>query len=406
MILALRVILPFSVAYLIAYLLRVVNAVAGEPIRADLGLTTGELGLLTSVYFLGFAICQLPFGVLMDRYGSRRVEAGLLVLAALGCVIFAVATDFAELVVGRVLMGVGASMCLMAPFTAYRRWFTPSRVPLVVGLHMTFGAIGSSLGGGPTEVLVNLIGWRAVFSVIAGGVLVISALIFLVVPRQNEPTETASLAKLTAEIGQILKSKALWRIAPLSATSQAGMLAVVSLWTGPWLREAAGLDSATAAMWLSISSIGLMIGYLAYGVIASHAERTGRALHVFVIGSFVFAFVELLIIVLPPATATPLWLLYTVVGSAGVLSYGIATTSFPRAMAGRVNTTVNFIVFFFAFLVQWGFGEVLEFFPNGAGGATNTGYQVALGILFVLQILAAVPLMLMRDDRRVTAPAV
>ncbi|MCF3932578.1 MFS transporter [Acuticoccus sp. M5D2P5] len=399
MILALRVLLPFSLAYLIAYLLRVVNAVAGDPLRMELGLSTSELGLLTSLYFLGFALFQLPFGILMDRYGPRRVEAILLLLAALGCVIFAVATDFAELLFGRIMMGIGAAMCLMAPFTAYRRWFSPERVPLVVGIHMSFGAIGASLGGGPTEWLLGITGWRAMFGLLAGLVVVVSAMIFFVVPRRNDPVGTVPMKTLAIEVGAILKSPAMWRIAPLSATSQAGMLAIVSLWTGPWLREAAGHDSATAAMWLSITSIGLLIGYLGFGFITGRAERSGHAVHVFVAGSFAFALVELLIIVLPPQTATPLWILYTITGSAGVLSYGIATQSFPNAMAGRVNTTVNFIVFFFAFLVQWGFGIVLDFFPNGAGGATRAGYQVALSILLVLQLLAIVPLLVVRNVR-------
>ena len=157
---ALRVFLPFALTYLLAYTLRVVNAVAGEPISQDLGLTTADLGFLTSVYLAGFALCQLPFGVLMDRYGPRRVEASLLILAAAGCAVFALASSFFELVAGRIMMGVGASMCLMAPFTAYRKWFTMERLPFVIGLHMTFGAAGSALGGWPAEFVIEAVGLR------------------------------------------------------------------------------------------------------------------------------------------------------------------------------------------------------------------------------------------------------
>jgi len=404
MITALRVFLPFATAYLFAYLLRVVNAVAGEPIGQELSLSPGDLGFLTSVYFFGFALCQLPFGVLMDRYGARRVEAGLLVVAAAGCALFVVAADYAELVIGRILIGAGVSMCLMAPFTAYRRTFSAERMPLIVGLHMVFGAAGSAIGGGPTEVLIEWFGWRGTFAVFGALTFASAVLVFAVVPRSKEPTERIPLPKLTREVGAIATSAALWRIAPLSATSQLGMLAVLSLWTGPWLREVAGLSSSSAAAWLSALSIGLVVGFLGYGVIASRAERAGRGIHVLVIGSLAYAFSALLIILLPPAVATPVWLVYTALGSVGVLSYAFATRQFPAEMAGRVNTTLNFIVFFTAFVGQWLFGVVLEFFPNGEGGATRLGYQVALSTILGLQLLSYAPLMI-RVRGRAPSPA-
>ena len=400
---ALRVFLPFATAFLFAYQLRVVNAVAGEPIARDLGLSPSELGFLTSVYFFGFALSQLPFGVLMDRFGARRIEAALLLVAAAGCGLFVVAADYTELVIGRVLIGVGVSMCLMAPFTAYRRTFSAERMPLIVGLHMVFGGIGSAIGGGPTEVLVEAIGWRSTFAVIGLATLVCAGLVLWVVPPSRGPRNPVPLATLTREVGAVITSAALWRIAPLAATSQLGMLAVVSLWTGPWLRQVAGLSSSAAAVWLSALSIGLITGFLGYGAIASRAERAGRGIHVLVIGSLCYATVTLLIIVLPPSAATPLWVAFTTFGSVGVLAYAFATKQFPEEMAGRVNTTFNFIVFFTAFVGQWLFGVVLEFFPDGDGGATRRGFQVALGMVLALQICAYPALLLRPRHARTSA---
>jgi len=393
MILALRVFLPFALTYLVAYALRVVNAVAGEPISADLSLSAAELGLLTSVYLAGFALCQLPFGVLMDRYGPRRVEAATLLFAAAGCAIFAQAASFGELVVGRVMMGVGASMCLMAPFTAYRKWFAGERLPLVVGLHMAFGAVGSAIGGWPSEALIKSVGWHGLFAIFAGLSFLGAAAILFVVPPRREPPGGQTFARLSRELATVLRSRALWRIAPLSATSQAGFLAVLGLWTGPWLREVAGLSAPVAASWLSACALGLMVGFFGYGLVASRAERSGRALHVFVAGSLLFACVTAAIILLPPAVATPLWVIYAALGSGGVLTYAIVARDFGEGLAGRVNTTLNFLVFFFAFLVQWGFGVVLGAFEVGGGGVTRTGFGVALGLLLALQLLAYLPLL-------------
>lgn len=390
MLIALRVFLPFALTYLLSYLLRVVNAVAGEPISADFGLTPADLGLLTSVYLAGFALCQLPLGILMDRYGPRRVEALTLLLAVGGCALFALATSLTELVVGRILMGVGTSICLMAPFTAYRSWFTPERLPLVIGLHLAFGAAGSALGGLPAEMLMAAVGWPGLFAILGMLVLVAAGAIYGIVPARNEPREPQPLSDLGRELGAVVKSRALWRLAPLSATSQAGFLAVLGLWTGPWLREVAGLSPAAAAGWLSISAVGLMLGFLGYGIAASWAAKRGRTLDVFVGGTVLSAIVTLLIIVLPPAMATPLWIAYAALGSGGVLSYALVSASFAPAFAGRVNTTLNFIVFFFSFLVQWTFGIVLDLVP----GEPAAGYNVALVALLVLQGLSYLPLLL------------
>lgn len=395
MLIALRVFLPFAVTYLLAYTMRVINAVAGEPISADLGLSAADLGFLTSVYLCAFALFQLPFGLLMDRYGPRRVEAALLMLAALGTAGFAVSSSFGELTLARILMGVGASVCLMAPFTAYRKWFSPERLPLAIGLLMVFGGAGSVLAGSPAEALLDVMGWRGVFGLGALLTVLCAASILFVVPSKREAKVSPSLATLTRELGGVLKSRALWRIAPMAATVHAGFLSVLGLWTGPWLRDVAGLSADAAAFWLSMGAFGLMFGFLAFGLIASRAEKAGKSMHVCIIGSLLYAAVVLLIIVLPPAMATPLWVPFAALGSSGILTYAITTRLFHEEHAGRVNTTLNFLVFFFAFLVQWGFGVVLEFFPAAGGeGASPLGYQVALGSLLVLQAISYLPLFL------------
>ena len=111
---------PFALGYLMSYLLRAVNAVVAPDLVADFALSAGELGLLTSAYLLSFALFQLPLGVLLDRYGARRVQSLLILVAASGIFLFAAAPDFLTLVIARALIGLGFSAGLMAsePFSA------------------------------------------------------------------------------------------------------------------------------------------------------------------------------------------------------------------------------------------------------------------------------------------------
>jgi MFS family permease len=122
----LKLFLPFAGAYFLSYLYRTANAVIGPVLSAELALGAAGLGLLTSAYFLSFAAAQLPLGMLLDRFGARRVESGLLLIAAVGAAVFALGQGIAELAVGRALIGLGVSACLMAAFKAFSLWFPPS----------------------------------------------------------------------------------------------------------------------------------------------------------------------------------------------------------------------------------------------------------------------------------------
>ena len=396
---ALRVFLPFALGYLLSYLLRVINAVAGEPLARDLELSAGELGLLTSLFYAGFGIAQLPLGVLMDRFGPRRVEAATLVLLAIGAGMFAVASSFLDLAVGRFLMGVGASMCLMAPLTAYRRWFEARQLPFVNGVHLAFGALGGAIGGGPTDWLIGIFGWQAVFAMLAVIVLVMSAVIFLVVPAEREPTGRPRLLGLSREIGAIATSRAFWKVMPLSAGFQAAMLSIPTLWTGPWLRQVAGLPSQEAANWLSVYALSLIVGFVGTGWIMHVGKSVAFAERVVVWSSLAFVGVQLLLIVMPPEAGLLIWIPYNILGAGSALTYAILVTYFAPQMAGRVNTTLNFAVFLVAFAAQWLFGVLLDQFPDGAGGYLPEGFQIGFVLLVAVQVVSFLPWIAIRAER-------
>jgi hypothetical protein len=128
--LILRVFLPFVFGYYIAYLFRTINAVMAAPLATELGLGADALGLLTSVYFLTFAAAQIPIGILLDRYGPRRVQSALLVIAAVGSALFAVSDHFWMLLVGRALIGLGvasATFCTVGLTHPTEDWIPDSR---------------------------------------------------------------------------------------------------------------------------------------------------------------------------------------------------------------------------------------------------------------------------------------
>ena len=125
----LLVLVPFGSGYFLSYLFRAVNAVVAPDLVEDIGLSASGLGLLTAAYLFAFAAFQLPLGILLDRYGPRRVQTALLLTAAAGAVLFGVAESEDLLIAARAMIGLGFAGGLMASFKAVAIWAPPGRMP-------------------------------------------------------------------------------------------------------------------------------------------------------------------------------------------------------------------------------------------------------------------------------------
>ena len=271
----LRVFLPFALGYFLSYLYRVVNAVIAPDLVRDIGLDANQLGMLTSAYFITFAAFQLPLGILLDRFGPRLTEAGLLLFAALGAAVFGLAESPLGLIAGRLLIGFGVSACLMAAFKAFVTWYPVQRLPLINGCQMAAGGLGALAGTIPVEAALHVTDWRGVFLVLSGLTLLVAASILVVVPEHKSTVTGSPLREQVRGILRIFTSSLFWRVAPLTVMSQASFLSIQSLWSGPWLRDVAGLDRAAAANQLFFIAIAMISGFLFMGWAAERLSRRG-----------------------------------------------------------------------------------------------------------------------------------
>ncbi len=386
----LRVFLPFALGYFLSYVYRTVNAVLAPDLAADLGLAPASLGLLTSAYFLAFAAFQLPLGVLLDRFGPRRVEALLLLFAATGAFVFARAESLTVLIIGRALIGLGVSACLMAAFKAFTQWFPPERLPLANGVQMVSGGLGALFATAPVETALEFTDWRGVFLALSALTLVAAIAVFMMVPRRHEEPSGESLGEQLRGVVTIYTSARFWRIAPWAIAAQAAYLSIPGLWAGPWLRDVAGLDRDGVAGTLLLLAVAMIVGYFSYGFATERLARRGvRPLTVVVAGLTLFMAVQALVVGgwLPPG---PLWILFGFAGTACILPYAVLSQSFPRHLAGRANTALNLPVFLGAFAAQWATGAIIGLWPQTAtGGYDPTGYRAGFGAMLLLQLIAA-----------------
>ncbi|MCP4694000.1 MAG: MFS transporter [Desulfobacterales bacterium] len=386
---SLRVFAPFAFGYFISYLYRVVNAVMAPDLAADMGVGPSELGLLTSVYFLTFGAFQAPLGVLLDRFGPRKVEAGLLVFAAAGAFIFSRADSVAGLVIGRGFIGFGVSACLMAAFSAFVMWFRSNRLPLVNGFVMAAGGLGALTATAPVEAALQITDWRGVFTMLAALTLVCACVIYLVVPDKKREQRGAGLREQVKGIGEVFTSPIFWRIAPWATMSQAAYLSIQGLWVGPWLRDVALLDRTTAANVLLLTAAAMVTGFISLGALAERLGKIGlRPIVVGTAGMGVFLGIQLLLVLELTSLTWPLWMLFGFFGSSGILCYAELSQRFPARLTGRANTSLNMMVFAASFAAQWGLGGVINLWPTGPdGGYAPPAYQASFGLMAILQVL-------------------
>jgi predicted MFS family arabinose efflux permease len=388
----LRVFIPFALGYFLSYLFRVVNAVLAPDLAAALDVGPSDLGLLTAAYFITFAAFQLPLGVLLDRFGPRKIESFLLIFAAAGAFVFSRAQSIPGLVLGRALIGFGVSACLMAAFKAFVIWFRPQQLPLINGVQMAAGGFGALTATAPVEAALGITDWRGVFFILSIFTLAVAAAVFWVVPKKKVEHNNESIKVQLQGIAGVFSSLTFWRIAPLTVMSQAAFLAIQGLWSGPWLRDVAGFERSGAAQVLLMIAAAMVIGFILIGAAAERASRLGiKPIAVAVAGMSAFMLVQLSLILEATSWARTLWVLFGIFGTTGIVPYAVLSQSFPLHLSGRVNTALNLLVFVAAFAAQWGIGAIINLWPVAAGdGYAPAGYQAAFAVMLILQLLSLV----------------
>lgn len=383
-----RLVPAYAAGYFLSYVLRSVNAVIAPELMQELSITAAGLGMLTSSYFLAFGLFQLPLGLLLDRFGPRRVEAALLLVAAAGCALFAVGTTLQTLAVARALIGLGVSACLMASFKAFSQWFPVDRMPSLTATIMVAGGLGALTASVPVEAALPLMGWRGVFLLVAA-LLVLAAGFVMTVPDKTVASAGEPFSQQIRTLGGIYGSRTFWRFAPQSSLTVGGFMAVQGLWAVPWLLEVNGLTRAEAAGILLLMSLAMLVGFLFVATCSVWLARRGITPMQLLTGGMGLALVVELAIILDLAPAPWLWPMLGLSFSLGNIAYSQLTATFPVELSGRVNTALNLLVFVGAFVLQWGIGAAVDAFVSH--GVPRAGsFRWTFSVLLAAQVLAFV----------------
>ena len=402
---ATRVVLVFGLAYFLSYAMRAINAVIAPALSADLHLTNADLGLLSAAYFMGFGLMQLPIGVWLDRHGPRRTESALLLFGALGAAIFASSDTLLGVWVGRALIGVGVSACLMAAFKAFRVWYPPERQSQLGSYMLVIGTAGALSATVPVALLLPVVGWRTVFFGVAVALLLAAWVLFSRLRDIEQSMPMHDLARASSGnaasnseandapgYGAIFADPYFRRMALLGAVHQGGFMALQSLWAGPWMITVLGMSVEETSHVLFLFNLALLIAYLGLSWWApryvAYGQRTGLpVLRVVAVGLSISVVVQALMVLLPYESSWWLWIIFAVVITVTTLGQTHVSLAFPTALVGRANSAFNLTLFVGAFSVQWGIGLLVDLFVSFSWQSA-AAMRMAVACYLLLQVFA------------------
>lgn len=376
---AVLIFLAFACTYFLSALLRAVTATLAPVFSAELGLRAADLGLLAGAYFLGFAGMQLPLGRALDRFGPRRTLLALLALAVVGCLAFAVAAGLPGLIAARMLIGAGVGACLMAPLTLFRRIYSPAAQLRANSWMLMTGSLGMLASTLPVQWLLPLTGWRGLFGWVAASLVLGMALIVALVPRDAPATGDENATGAT--YGQIARHPIFLRMAPLGFFLYGGLIAVQSLWAGPWLTRVTGLDPGGAAQGLFAINLSMLLAFFAWGACMPRLVKRGiRPAQLMAWGVPLALAVLMGNAWLGPEAGAVHWALWCVASTFVSVSQPAVGAAFPPDQAGRALSAFNLVIFSGVFCVQWGIGLLVDLLRS-QGLAEAQAFQAAFAML-------------------------
>lgn len=395
--LAIRMFGCMAFAYWFSYSMRTINAVIAPELTGELSLSNAQLGSLTSAYFFGFALTQIPLGVWLDRFGSRRVNSALLVVAAAGCVIFALSTEILGLWIGRALIGVGFAAGLMASLRLYRFWFPADRQQQLVALMLVAGTSGAIMSTVPVRWLLPITGWRGLFLIIAGAIVFAAVLIFFMLPRNEPVSRGVSFIDSLRGYITVYKDPFLWRLLLMAVVIQGSFISSQTLWAGPWFTQVLGMSPDGSAQALFLLNAVLLFAFLALSrlvkVFANRGWNLIQVSYVTTVGIIITHFV--MSYVSDPGFGIALWLVWAILAVTYTPIQSWVCMTFPDALAGRALTAYNLVLFAGVFVIQWLFGALVDWTISWSV-TEAAGFQNALRIWIALEVIALLWLWLFR----------
>ncbi len=401
--------------YLIGFFQRVAPGVMTSELVSDFGLSAVALGNLSAFYFYSYVAMQVPTGILADHWGPRRLLASGALIAAVGTVVFALASDVVWANLGRLMIGGSVAVAFVCMLKLANHWLPKNQISLATGLALFVGVVGAIFAGVPLRLLVDAFGWRMVMLVIAALTFVVALAIWWLVRDDPQDKAYTSFApahrhntdqpreKIMVGIGKVLKYRNAWLLYLVPGGIVGSVLTFAGLWGVPFLTTHYAMEKTTAAALASVLMVSWAVGGPLFGWLSDYH---GRRKPLYILGLVVVLIAWSVILLVPRLDFWLLTLLLLIAGlfsGSMIISFAFARESAPAHLAGTSSGIVNMGVMMGPMLLQPAVGWMLDQrwqgeTANGERFYSLAAYHSGFSLMLVWLGLSLLAILLTRES--------
>ncbi len=389
--------------FVYAFVHRVAPSVMTEDLMRDFAVGGSALGVLSAMYFYAYVALQIPVGMLIDRFGPRRLMSGALLVCACASLGMANSETLVAASISRFLIGGSVAFAFVGTLTLLTFWFDSHRFATYAGILQSAGMLGAMLGQAPLRIAVEALAWRGATTMLAAVGFTLAILAYALIPRRpTKDHSTATQENKGAGVGSILKQRRNWLCALVGFGMAAPMLGFAALWAVPWLSTVHGFDQTRSAGIASTVFLGWLAGAPVCGWIS---DLIGRRIPVLFAGSLLSLAAFVAILFVDNVSATVLTILFFLNGLGGctmVICFSVMreynASNNTAASLGMLNTLVVGSGAVTQPLIGWLLdSRWSETLVDGVRIYTAGNYLAAFQVLILANVMAIVCSLLLKE---------
>lgn len=373
--------------YCFQFLVRVSPNVMTDELMSTFVIDAAGLSLVLMWYYAGYVGMQIPLGVLMDKMGARRIIAAGAILCAVSTYFFSIATTPYLAAIARLMIGVGSACGYIGTLKLGSQWFSREKMPMVVGVTMTLGTAGASIGGMPLEFLVESVGWQASLHVIAAAGLLIGISILLVISN-NAPhhAKAPENQHILEDLFAIVKKPQAWMFAVFAMLMYLPLTLIGDLWGVSFLERKYNIIESEATIPVLCMFIGVAVGSPVFAWLTDAWKSRKKPM---ILGAVLTMVIYLAIMFAPPIPFIAICGLFFLAGfffNGQPIAFTCICEIMPLHASGVAIGFVNMIVMLSGFIFLPLVGEILVAFwdgtmHNGVPIYSAADFQMALAVI-------------------------
>ena len=383
-----------AIFYCYEYLLRVTPSVMMPELMQTFHLSAASLGVLSSFYYYAYTPMQLPVGMMIDRFGPRRILTIAVICCALGAFVFGTTESFWQAAFGRALMGFGSAFAFVGVLKLATIWLPPNRFAFIAGLATTLGMVGAISGELLLSRMVSVVGWQ-------NTVLYSSACGFLLVPLMwwvirdttdaveipanapQAPPERLSRQQFFAEIWSVVSNRQVWLVGSIGGLLFLPITVFAELWGNEYLKALHNISVEQATIGTSLIFAGWAVGGPIIGAWSDSIKSRKIPL---LLGSVMTAASMSAMMLLPDLSLKTVYLclfLTGFFGGAEIIVFAVARENCSLKLTGTAVSMTNFLIMLGGAVLQPAAGKIIQAtwtgeMRNGYHVYSPESYQLAM----------------------------